>query len=160
MKVTKYLPIRLPTKLEEVTCGPNRNSSSVTPNKWPSIQTSMVRAPRQGTIVGQRPSQLISVSRSIENTTPTTGMILAPDHNNQICAIRSAGVDANLQLPIDRNRIQFCMSYHLCGHCNSNYTCKAWDRALTTTKIAQLNKFLGPYVATPSTSGPTTPSTM
>ena len=87
-------------------------------------------------------------------------MILAPDRKNQIRAIRSAGFDANLQLPIDRNRVQFCMSYHLRGHCNDNCTRKAWHRALTTTEIAQLNKFLGPYVAPPSTSGPTTPSNM
>ena len=102
----------------------------------------------------------IVVSRGIKNPTTTTGMILAPDRKNQIRAIRSAGFEANLQLPIDRYRVQFCMSYHLRGHCNDNCTRKAWHRALTTTEIAQLNKFLGQYVATPSTSGPTTPSNM
>jgi hypothetical protein len=160
MEIAKYRPIRLPAELEEITYGPNRNSPYVTPSSRPSVPTSIAGPPRQGAIAGQDPSQLTSVSKSIENLTPTTGMIIAPDRKNQIRAIRSAGFDANLQLPIDRNRVQFCMSYHLRGHCNDNCTRKAWHRALTTTEIAQLNKFLAPYLATPSTSGPTTPSTM
>ena len=160
MEVAKYCPIRLPVELEEITYGPNRNSPSVTPNSWPSVPTSIAGAPRQGAIAGQDPSQLTVVSKSIENLTPTTGMILAPNRKNQIHAIRSAGFDANLQLPIDRNRVQFCMSYHLRGHCNDNCMYKAWYMAHTVVKIVQLNKFLGPYVATPSTSGPTTPRNM
>ena len=160
MEVAKYRPIRLPAELEEVTHGPNRNSPAVTPNSRPSLPTSITGPLRQGAIANQGPSPSIAVSRSIENPTPTTGMILAPDRNNQIRAIRSAGFDANLQLPIDRSRVQFCMSYHLRGHCNDNCTRKAWHRALTTAEIAQLNKFLGPYVATTTTSGPTTPSNM
>ena len=103
-------------------------------------------------------TQLAAVSRSIENLTPTTGMILVPNRKNQIHAIRSAGFDANLQLPIDRNRVQFCMSYHLCGHCNDNCMHKAWLKAFTTMEIAQYNNLLGPYVATPTTSGSITPS--
>ena len=145
MKIAKYCPTRLPANLEEITYGPNRNSPSLTPNCQPSVPTIVVGTPQQGAIAGQGCSQPAAVSRSIKNLTPTTGMILAPDHNNQIRAIRSAGFDANLQLPIDRNRVQFCMSYHLHGHCNNNGTLKAWHRALMTTEIAQLNKFLAPY---------------
>ena len=160
IEVAKYRPIRLPAELEEIIYGPNRNSPSVTPNSRPSVPTSIAGAPQQGVIAGQDPSRLTAVSKSIKNLTPTTGMILAPDRKNQLRAICSAGFDANLQLPIDQNRVQFCMSYHLRSHCNDNCTCKAWHRALTTTEIAQLNKFLGPYVATPSTSGPMAPSNM
>ena len=124
MEIAKYSPVRLPAELEEITYGPNRNSPSVTPSSQPSVTTSIAGAPRQGAIAGQDPSQLTAVSKSIENLTPTTGMILAPDRKNQIRAIHSAGFDANLQLPIDRNRVLFCMSYHLRGHCNDNCTRK------------------------------------
>ena len=94
------------------------NSPSVTRNSRPSLITSITGPPRPETITGQGPSQVVAVSRSIENPTSTTDMILTPDRNNQIRAIRSAGFDANMQLAIDRNRVQFCMSYHLRGHCN------------------------------------------
>ena len=160
MEVAKYCPVRLPAELEEVTHGPNRNFPAVTPNSWPTLTTSIVGTLQQGAIAGQGPSPLVAVSRSIENPTTTTGMILAPDRKNQIRAIRSAGFDASLQLPIDRNRVQFCMSYHLRGHCNDSCTCKAWHRAFTTAEIAQLNKFQQLYVATPTTSGPTMPTNM
>ena len=79
-------------------------------------------------------------------------MILAPNCNNQICAICSAGFNASLQLPINHNRVQFCMSYHLHGHCNNTCMHKGWRMPLTATKIAQLNIFQGPYVATPAIS--------
>ena len=101
---------------------------------------------------------LVAVSKPTKNPKPTTGMILAPNRNNQIRAIRSAGFNASLQLPIDHNRVQFCMSYHLRGHCNDNCMRKAWHRPLTATETAQLNIFLGPYVATPTKGGPTAPS--
>ena len=107
MEVTKYCPTRRPAKQEEITYGPNRNSPSVTPNSQPSVPTSIAGPPRQGAIVGQDPSQLTAVSKSIENLTPTTGMILAPNCNNQKYAICCAGLDTNLQLPIDRNRYSF-----------------------------------------------------
>ena len=87
-------------------------------------------------------------------------MILAPNRNNQIRATRSAGFNASLQLHIDQNRVQFCMSYHLCGHCNNNCMRKAWHRPLTATETAQLNLFLGLYVATPMKGRPTSPSNM
>ena len=107
MEIAKYCPARLPAELEEITYGPNRNSSSVTPSSRPSVPTSIAGPPRQGAIAGQGSTQLVVASRSIENLTPTTGMILAPDRKNQIRAIRSAGFDTNLQLPIDRNRYSF-----------------------------------------------------
>ena len=132
----------------------------MTINSRPSLQTCTKGAPQKGAIAGQGPSQLIVAGRSIMNPTPTTGMILAIDQNNQIHAICSADFDTNLQLPIDRNRVQFCMSYHLCGHCNDNCMHKDWHRALTTMEIGQHNKFLGLYVALPTASGPTTPSNM
>ena len=160
MEVAKYHPIRLPAELEEVTYGPKRNSPAVTSTSWPSLPTSITGTLRQGAIAGQGPSLSVAVSRSIENPTTTTGMILAPDRNNQIRAIRSVGLDANLQLLFDRDRVQLCMSYHLRGHCNDSCTRKAWHRALTTAEIAQLNKFLQPYVATPTTSGPAMPTNM
>ena len=56
-------------------------------------------------------------------------------------AIHSAGFNASLQLPIDHNRVQFCTSYHLSGHCNDNCMRRAWHRALTSTKTAQHNIF-------------------
>ena len=59
---------------------------------------------------------------------------------------------------IDQNWVQFCMSYHLRGHCNDNCMRKAWHRPFTATKTLQLNLFLGPYVATPTKGGPTAPS--
>ena len=132
----------------------------MTTNSQPSLPTCTIGASQQGAIAGQGSSWLIAVSRSIENHTPTTSMILASGCKNQIHAICSAGLNTNLQLPIDRNRVQFCMSYHLCGHCNNNCICKAWHRALTATEIAQCNKFLAPYNPMPTTRGPTTPSTM
>ena len=61
---------------------------------------------------------------------------------------------------MDHNRVQFCRSSHLCGHCNNNCTCKAWHKPLTASNIAQLNIFLRPYVATPTKSGPTAPSNL
>ena len=134
MEIAKYRPIRLPVELEEVTSGPNRNLQAVTPNSRPSLPKSVVGPLRQGAIANQGPSPSVAVSRSIESPTSTTGMILAPDRNNQILAIRSAGLDASLQLPIDRDRVQFCMSYHLRGHCNDSCTRKAWHRALTTAE--------------------------
>jgi hypothetical protein len=99
-------------------------------------------------MAGQAPSLLVAVSRPIKNPTPTTGMILAPNHNNQICATHSVGFNASLQLPIDCNCEWFCMIYYLCGHCNDNCMHKVWQRACTATKIAQLNLFLGLYVDT------------
>ena len=45
MEVTKYCPIRLPAKLDEVTCGPNRNSPAMTPNSWLSIPTCNIGVP-------------------------------------------------------------------------------------------------------------------
>lgn len=132
----------------------------MTTSSWPSLPICTIGAPQQEAIAGQGPSWLIVASRSIESPIPTTCMILAPSCNNQIHVICSADFDTNIQLPIDHNQVQFCMGYHLCGHCNDNYMHKAWHRALTTTEIAQRNKFLGPYVATPTTRGPTTPSTM
>ena len=85
---------------------------------------------------------------------------LAPNRNNQLHAICSAGFNASLQLPIDHGWVLFCMSYHLHGHCNNNCMCKAWHMAPMAAQIAQLNLFLGPYVATPTKSRPFTPSNM
>ena len=160
MEVAKYCAIRLPIELEVVTYGPRGTSPSVTQPSRPSLPTSITGSLQHDAIAGQTPSPLVAVSKPIENPRPTTGMILAPNRNNQIRATRSAGFNASLQLHIDQNRVQFCMSYHLCGHCNGNCMREAWHRPLTSTKTSQLNLFLCPYVATPTKGGPTAPSNM
>jgi hypothetical protein len=48
-------------------------------------------------------------------------MILAPNHNNHVCTICSVGF-TSLQLSIDHNHVQFCMSYHFWGHYNDTCT--------------------------------------
>ena len=63
-------------------------------------------------------------------------------------------------IPMDQNWVQFCRSNHLRGQCYSNWLCKAWHSPLTAAKIAQLNIFLRPYVATYTNSGPAAPSNM
>ena len=141
-----------------VTYGPRGTSPSVTQPSRPSLPTSITGPLQHEAIAGQTPSTLVVVSKPIENPRPTTGMILAPNRNNQIRAICSAGFNASLQLPINQNRVQFCMSYHLRGHCNDNCMRKAWHRPLTAAETTQLNIFLGPYVATPTKGGPTAPS--
>ena len=113
MEDAKYCPIRLPAELEVVTYGPRGASFTVTQPSRPSLPTSIAGSLWHDAIVGQEPSPLVAVSTPIENPKPTTDMILAPNRNNQIRAIRSAGLNASLQLPIDQNRVQFCMSYHL-----------------------------------------------
>ena len=158
MEVAKYCAIRLPIKLEVVTYGPRGTSQTVTQPSRSSLLTSIAGTLQHGAIASQAPSPLVAVSRSIENPNPTTGMILKPLENNQIHAICSAAFNASLQLSIDNNWVQFCMSYHLRGHCNDNCMCKAWHRPLTSTETSQLNIFLGPYVATPTKGGPTAPS--
>ena len=156
--VAKYCAMRLPIELEVVTYGPRGTSPTVTQPSRPSFPTSITGSLRHEAIAGQAPSTLVAVSKPIENPNPTTSMILAPNRNNQIRAIRSAGFNASLQLPLDQNRVQFCMSYHLRGHCNDNCMRKAWHRPLTSTEISQLNLFLGPYVATTTKGGPPAPS--
>ena len=121
----------------------------------PSLPTSIAGSLQHEAISGQAPPPLVAVGKPIENPKPTTGMILAPNCNNQIRAILSAGFNTSLQLPIDHNWVQFCMSYHLRGRCNNNCMHKAWHRALMATETAQLNIFLGPFVATPTKGGPT-----
>ena len=158
MEVAKYCAIRLPIKLEVVTYGPRGTSQTVTQPSRPSLPTSITGPLRYEAIAGQTPSTLVVVSKPIENPKPTTGMILAPNRNNQIRAICSAEFNTSLQLPIDQNRVQFCMSYHLHGHCNNNCMRKAWHRPLTSTETTQLNIFLGLYVVTPTKGRPTTPS--
>ena len=160
MEVAKYCAIRLPIELEVVTYGPRETSQTVTQPRRPSLPTSITGPLQHEAIAGQAPSPLVAVSKPIENPRPTTGMILAPNHNNQIHAIRSAGINASLQLPINQNQVQFCMSYHLRGHCNDNCMRKAWHSPLTATETSQLNIFLGPYVATPTKGGPPAPSNM
>ena len=100
--------------------GPRGTSQTVTQPSRPSLPTSIAGSLQHEAIAGQAPSLLVAVSKPIENPNPMTGMILAPNRNNQIRAIRSAGFNASLQLPFDQNRVQFCMSYHLRGHCNDN----------------------------------------
>ena len=125
MEVAKYHAIRLPIELEVVTYGPRGTSQTVTQPSRSSLLTSIAGTLQHGAIASQAPSPLVAVSRSIENPNPTTGMILKPLENNQIHAICSAAFNASLQLSIDNNWVQFCMSYHLRGHCNDNCMCKA-----------------------------------
>ena len=120
MEVAKYSPIRLLAELELVTYGPRGASPPVTPPSRPSLPTSIAGSLQHETIAGQVPSLLVAVSRPFKSPTPTTSMILAPYHNNQIHAICSAGFNTELQLPMDQNWVQFCRSNHLCGQCNSN----------------------------------------
>ena len=120
MEVAKYRAIRLPIELEVVTYGPRGTSQSVTQPSRPSLPTSIAGSLQHEAIAGQAPSLLVAVSRPIKSPTPTTSMILAPYHNNQIHAICSAGFNTELQLPMDQNWVQFCRSNHLCGQCNSN----------------------------------------
>ena len=143
--MAKCCAIRLCIELEVVTYGPRGTSQSVTQPSRPSLPTSTAGSLEHEAIAGQAPSTLVAVSKPIKNPKPTTGMILAPNCNNQIRAICSAGFNASLKLPIDQNWVQFCMSYHLHGHCNNNCMHKAWHRPLMATKTSQLNLFLGPY---------------
>ena len=158
MEVAKYHAIRLPIELEVVTYGSRGTSPIVTQPSRPSLPTSITGPLQHEAIAGQAPSTLVAVSKPIKNPKPTIGMILAPNRNNQIHAIRSAGFNVSLQLLINHNWVQFCMSYHLRGHCNDNCMCKAWHRPLTATETSKLNIFLGPYAATPTKGGPTAPS--
>ena len=141
MEVANYCPIRLPTECEVVTYGPRGASPTVSQPSRPSLPTSIAGQLQHEAIAGQAPSLLVAVSKPIEKPKPTTGMILAPNCNNLMRAIHSAGFNASLQLPIDHNRVQFCTSYHLSGHCNDNCMRRAWHRALTSTKTAQHNIF-------------------
>ena len=111
MEVAMYCPIRLPAEPKEVTYGPRGASVIVTPPSRPSVPSSIAGSLlEQGTIASQAPTPLVAVSRPIKNPKPTTGMILAPNCNNQIHAIRSVGLIASLHLLIDQNRVQFCMT--------------------------------------------------
>ena len=120
MEVAKNSPIRLLAELEVVTYEPRGTSPSVTPPGRPSLPTSIAGSLQHEAIAGQAPSLLVDVSRPIKSPTPTTSMILAPYHNNQIHAICSAGFNTSLQLPMDQNWVQFCRSNHLRGQCYSN----------------------------------------
>ena len=106
MEVAKYSPIRLLAELELVTYGPRGASPPVTPPSRPSLPTSIAGSLQHETIAGQVPSLLVAVSRPFKSPTPTTSMILAPYHNNQIHAICSAGFITELQLPMDQNWVQ------------------------------------------------------
>jgi hypothetical protein len=63
------------------------NYTSVTPTGRPSLPTSIASTLKQRVIASQAPSPLVTFSRAIKDPTPMTGMILAPNCNNQIQAI-------------------------------------------------------------------------
>jgi hypothetical protein len=87
MEVAKCIPIRHPVEPEVVTYGPRGASSTVTPTDRPLLLTNTAGVLPQGAIADHVTSLLVAASRSNKNPTPTTGMILTPNCNNQICAI-------------------------------------------------------------------------
>jgi hypothetical protein len=96
MEVVKYRLINFPVELDEAICGPRRISLTVTPTGRLPLPTIIAGALQQGAIAGQVPYPLVAVSRSIKNPTSTNCMILAPNPNNQICAIHSVALNTSL----------------------------------------------------------------
>ena len=128
MEIAKYCPIRPPVEIKIGNLWAQGNiyicdssKQTITPNKYCRF-TSYNMRPWQ---VRHPLCWLLSVDQS-KIPPPPTSMILVPNHNNQICATHSVGLNASLQLPIDFNCEWFCMIYYFHGHCNDSYMHKAW----------------------------------
>ena len=121
LETAKYSPIRLPIELEVITDRLMGTSQTVTPPCRPSCLAITTGALPHGVIANQAPSLLVDASRYNKNakyTTFTTSMTFTPNHNNQICAICSAGLKTSQLLCMDHIWVQFCMSYCPHDHCN------------------------------------------
>jgi hypothetical protein len=154
--VAKYSPIRLLAELELVTYEPVETSPAVTPTGRLPLPASIAGALQQGVVAGQAPSLPVAASRSIGDPTHNRHDSCTPPQQSDMCYSQYRIVNSNRGIILH----ELPPSGGGGGHCNNICTGKAWYRALTATKIPQLNKFIGLYVATPHISGPTSTNIM